>query len=186
MDLDTLIEQLKTIPDWRRGKREVDYPLWLMLLMSLLGVMSGYTSLRGLSDFMQRHAQEAAEIFGLEKAKLPSYSTLRRMSQRVNLDRVAEAFLGWGQTTLPEPAEEAIAVDGKALASTVTDGSTPEQDFVSVVSACVQSSGIVIGQVSFQQGSSSEITSVRELLRQLDVKGAWFTLDALHTQKNSR
>jgi predicted transposase YbfD/YdcC len=43
----------------------------------------------------------------------------------------------------------------------------------------------VIGQISFHNGQSSEITSVRQLLQQLDVQGAWVTLDALHTQKNS-
>jgi hypothetical protein len=43
MAVEALIEQLKTIPDWRRGGRQVQYPLWLMLLMSLLGVMSGYS-----------------------------------------------------------------------------------------------------------------------------------------------
>ncbi|WP_421659051.1 transposase family protein [Leptothermofonsia sp. ETS-13] len=44
MGVETLTEQLKSIPDWRRG-RKVQYPLWLMLLMSLLDVMSGYSSL---------------------------------------------------------------------------------------------------------------------------------------------
>ena len=57
MTVSLLIEQLKTIPDWRRG-RAVQHPLWLMLLMTLLGVMSGYTSLRGLADFMLRHQPE--------------------------------------------------------------------------------------------------------------------------------
>lgn len=46
MGVEALIEQLKTIPDWRRG-RKVQYPLWLMLLLTLLGVMSGYSSWRG-------------------------------------------------------------------------------------------------------------------------------------------
>ncbi|NET40169.1 MAG: transposase family protein [Cyanothece sp. SIO1E1] len=71
MGLEALIEQLRTIPDGRQG-REVQYPLWLMLLLSLLGVMIGYTSLRGLADFMKRHASEAATLFELEKTRLPS------------------------------------------------------------------------------------------------------------------
>jgi len=70
MGVEALIEQLKMIPDWRRG-RKVQYPLWLLLLLTLLGVMSGYSSLRGLEDFMQRHQQEVVELFGLTKAKLP-------------------------------------------------------------------------------------------------------------------
>ena len=78
MSVENLVEHLKTIPDWRRGGRPVQYPLWLMLLTSLLGVMSGYTSLRGLADFMQRHQQAVGEYFGLTKKELPKYSTIRR------------------------------------------------------------------------------------------------------------
>ena len=56
---------------------------------------------------------------------------------------------------------------------------------MSVVSGCVQQWDGVIGQQSFQNGQTSEIVSVRQLLEQLDLKGVWVTLDALHTQKNS-
>ncbi len=183
MGVEALIEQLKTIPDWRRG-RKVQYPLWLMLLMTLLGVMSGYSSLRGLEDFMQRHQQEVVELFGLAKAKLPSYSTLRDMAMRVDALKVAEIFMEWANQALPVETGAVISLDGKALASTLKDCCGAQQDFVTVVSACVQQWDVVIGQISFHNGESSEIASVRQLLQQLDVKGVWVTLDALHTQKN--
>lgn len=143
MTVSLLIEQLKTIPDWRRG-RAVQNPLWLMLLMTLLGVMSGYTSLRGLADFMLRHQPEVTEHFGLETAKLYRYSTIRDMAQDY----------------------------GSA------------QNFVSVVSACVHGRADVMGQISFENGKTSEIGAVRDLLQQLDVVGVWFTMDALHCKKN--
>lgn len=184
MGVEGLIEQLKTIPDWRRG-RAVQYPLWLMLLMSLLGVMSGYSSLRGLEGFMQRHAQEAAQLFGLAKAKLPSYSTLRDLAEHVDGVAVGQVFLNWAQSSVVVAEGDVISLDGKALGSTVRDAHGQQQDFVSVVSACVQASGCVIGQVSFHHGKSSEIPSVRQLLEQLNLSGMWVTLDALHCQKNS-
>lgn len=184
MTVEALIEQLKTIPDWRRG-RKVQYPLWLMLLMTLLGVMSGYSSLRGLEDFMQRHQQEVVELFRLSKAKLPSYSTLRDMAHHVDALKVAEIFLLWAKETLPLQPGQVLSLDGKALASTLKDCYGTQQDFVTVVSACVQQCDWVIGQLSFHNGNSSEITTVRQLLQQLDAQGVWVTLDALHTQKNS-
>lgn len=182
MGLDHLIEQLKTIPDWRRG-RKVRYPLWLMLLMSLLGVMSGYTSLRGLADFMKRHQSEVVELFGVEKASLPKYSTIRRMTHYVDGNKIAEIFATWAQQACPVESGEAIAIDGKALVSTGKHWSDPGQDFVNVVSACVHSQGWVIAQESFHTGDGSEIVTVRNLLETLDVTGVWFTLDALHAQK---
>jgi DDE_Tnp_1-associated len=183
MGVDALIEQLKTIPDWRR-KRKVQYPLWLMLLMTLLGAMSGYTSLRGLEDFMQRHQHEVAEWFGLAKPKLPSYSTLHDMARHVDVLKLADVFLQWAKQALPLETGQVLSVDGKALASTLEDTYGAQQDFVMVVSACVQQSGCVVGQLSFHNGESSEIVTVRQLLQQLDACGVWVRLDALHTQKN--
>ena len=58
------------------------------------------------------------------------------------------------------------------------------QNFVSVVSACVHGRADVMGQISFENGKTSEIGAVRDLLQQLDVEGVWFTMDALHCQKN--
>lgn len=184
MGIDLLVSQLKSIPDWRRG-RAVQHPLWLMLLMTLLGVMSGYSSLRGLADFMQRHQQEVADYFDLPKAKLPRYSTIRKMMQSVDSHAVAQAFQNWVQAAGSVEAGQAVSMDGKALGSTIEDCHGQQQDFVMVVSACVQSWAGVIGQVSFQNGKTSEIGAVRTLLEQLNLKGVWVTLDALHCQKNS-
>ena len=183
MGVETLIEQLKTIPDWRRGGRSVQYPLWLILLLCLLAVMSGYSSLRGWADFMHRHAPEVAARFGLTKARLPSYSTLHEMSQHVSPQQVAQVFRTWAHQAAPVEAGQAVSLDGKALGSTLQDCHGQGQNFVSVVSACVQQWDGVIGQLSFDNGKTSEIQAVRDLLAQLDLKGAWVTLDALHAQK---
>jgi hypothetical protein len=133
---------------------------------------------------MQRHQPEVVELFGLAKAKLPSYSTLRDMAHHVDALQVAEIFLDWAKQALPLETGQVVSLDGKALASTLKDCHGQEQDFVTVVSACVQQWDWVIGQLSFHNGASSEITSVRQLLHQLNLQGVWVTLDALHAQKN--
>jgi len=106
--------------------------------MCLLAVMSGYSSLRGWEDFMKRHQPEVSELFGLSKAKLPGYSTLREMAQRVDASEVCQIFHTWAQQTLVLAPEAVISIDGKALASTVRDCHGQKQDFVMLVSACVQ------------------------------------------------
>ena len=184
MALNALIEQLKTIPDWRQGGRTVDYPLWLMLLVTLLGVMSGLSSIRGLADFMERHEQEVADFFDLEKAKLPRYSSLQRMLRRVNAADVATIFAGWVAQHCPLEANQRIALDGKSLGSTVSAPHTAQQDFISVVSACVHQHGWVVAQTSFHHGETSEIGVVQAMLQQFNDQQVWITLDALHTQKN--
>jgi hypothetical protein len=64
----------------------------------------------------------------------------------------------------------------------VQDCHGAHQDDVSVVSACVQESGWVVGQTAFQNGTGSEIEPVRQPVQQLKIKGAWLTLDALHLE----
>lgn len=160
MDLPPLIEALKTIPDWRRH-REVQHPLWLMILTSLIGAMSGYSSLRGMSDFAQRHYQTIAAELGQPVTRAPSYGTLRRMMQAVSGQAVAQVFHQWVNPSEAVLAGQGVALDGKALASTVKDCHGAHQDYVSVVSACVHESGWGVGQTAFQHGTESEIEQVR-------------------------
>lgn len=82
------------------------------------------------------------------------------------------------------PAGSGLALDGKALASTVEDCHGAGQNYVSMVSAGMHETGWVVGQAAFQHGTENEIECVRQLLHQLQVNGAWLTLDALHCQKN--
>lgn len=45
-----LIESLKQIPDYRKGKGK-RHALWLVLLLILLGTLCGYRGYRPLADF---------------------------------------------------------------------------------------------------------------------------------------
>jgi len=76
-----------------------------------------------------------------------------------------------------------MAVDGKALASTVTDYETSYQNFVSLVSVFSHKRGQVLKTAKFENQKSSEIPTVRTLIEALDLQGVIITLDALHCQK---
>lgn len=147
--------------------------------------MSGYSSLRGLSDVMERHYREVMSTLGHSLKTAPTYSTVRRLAHQVDSERVSQCFHRWAQADGAVSAEMGIAIDGKALGSTVTDCHGAQQDFVMVVSACVQEYGWVVAQTTFQNRACSEIEQVRALVQQLEGHGAWLTLDAWHCQKNS-
>ena len=47
------IEQLKQIPDHRKSKGK-RHPLWLVMCLTLLGVLCGYHGYRPLADFCEK------------------------------------------------------------------------------------------------------------------------------------
>lgn len=180
----TLIATLQSIPDPRRkaGRR---YPLWLFLLLVILGTMSGYRGYRGLSRFMERHQAHLAHRLGLPHAKLPTYSTIRRLLMAIDFNAVADAFNHWAQASQLVQFADHCAIDGKALASTVTDADNPQQDFVNLVSVFQLESGMVVGQAAFNNHHQSEIEGVYQLLEKLQLSGVTLSLDALHAQKKT-
>lgn len=180
----TLIEALQTIPDPRRGAGR-RYPLWVLLLLIILGTMSGYRGYRGLARFMARHQEHLALRLGLPRAALPSYSTIRRFLMETDFNAVADAFNGWAQACgLVQPGHN-CAIDGKSLKNTVTDVYNAQQNFVNVVSVFQLEQGMVVGQTAFDNQDKSEIAAVYELLDTLQLSGVTVSLDALHAQKNS-
>ena len=84
----SLIAHLQTVRDYRT---QPDYPLWVILVLIIMGmrasphfVRSGATGYRSLTDFVSRHQAALLEIMELPYARLPGFSTLRRVMVRVD------------------------------------------------------------------------------------------------------
>jgi len=56
---------------------------------------------------------------------------------------------------------------------------------VSVVSAFSVTQGVVVGLETMRNQQTSDMKTVEVLLDKLQLQGVCFSLDALHTQKNS-
>ena len=104
---------------------------------------------------------------------------------RVDFVSLTEAFNAWMQEAFVPMSNEQIATDGKSIKASLSDYDCAYQDFVSVVSAFSVAQGVVVGLESMRNHHTSEIKTVEMLLDKLQLKGVCFSLDALHTQKNS-
>jgi hypothetical protein len=176
----SLIDYLQQVPDFRTEPR---YPLWVVLLLVIMGVMSGCQGYRALEDFVVRHQAVLLDLMGLPQKRLPSYSTIRRIMVRIHFETFAQAFNAWAKDTLTPNANEQIANDGKAIKASVKDYDQSYQDFVSLVSAFSVEQGVVVGLEPMHNGQQSEIVTVQSLLEVLALHDVCFTMDALHTQK---
>ena len=66
-----LISFLKAIPDGRY-RRGVRYPQWFLLLVAVLGILSGCRSSRDLEAFAKRHREALNQALGLDFKRWPS------------------------------------------------------------------------------------------------------------------
>jgi hypothetical protein len=178
----SLITELKKVPDYRtkQGQR---HPLWLVLVLVIMGTMSGCVGYRGLGDFVKRHKQSLIEILEIPKDRVPSYSRIRRVMMRVNFEELTQVFNCWASQYVELSELEWLATDGKSIKATVLDYSSAYQRFISVVSVFSSHQGLVVGLQTMDNKQTSEIATVQNLIAVLDLKGVVFSFDALHCQK---
>jgi hypothetical protein len=179
-----LVHHLKQVPDYR-AKRGQRYPLWLMLLVTILGVMSGAQGYQALEEFGIRHYGTLAQALALTTARLPSDSTLRTLFRQVDFTQLTQQFQMWASAQFTPLPQEWFAVDGKSLRGTLQGTTNSMQNFVAVVSLYSHQRRIVVAQQGYENKKQSEITVVYQLLEQLGMAGVVVSLDALHAQKNS-
>jgi len=82
-----LIAFLQALPEGRK-RRGVRYPQWLLLLMAILGILSGCRSARDLERFAKRHHQAFSAALDLELPNAPCDSTFLYLFERVELEQL--------------------------------------------------------------------------------------------------
>lgn len=184
----TLLESLAQVPDFRhaRGRR---HELSLVLACILLGTLSGAESWRDLGDFVRRHQSLLLEHLRPLQARLPSYSTLRRVLQGLDYHALQEAFLCWAGSRIQVEEGEWWAIDGKSLGLSAEDRFSPEQNFKAIVSFYAHKRGIVLQSRLYENAKQSELHVVQAMLQEMEqsgmiaMAGAGVTADALHCTK---
>ena len=178
-----LITSLQEIRDFRasRGRR---YSLWLILLLIVMGTISGCRSYYALEDFGVRHYGAVSEKLGLKVTRLPSDTTFRRILQKLDFQVLAQQFEQWVNRTFNLETGEWVAIDGKSIKGTVSEQQTAYQNFISFVSVYSHQQGVVLAAQQFESKKSSELKVVQTMLKALQIEKVVFTMDALHCQKN--
>ena len=178
-----LIEMLKKVKDCRRAQGQ-RHPLWLILLLVILGTMMGYIGYRAWGEFAHHEGAIIQKTLKITVTDLPSYSTIRRAIINVEPDNLLKIFHEWmTQINVDKKLSEGVSIDGKSINSTVVNPHTKEQNCLNIVSSFSQATGLVLPLEKFENKMGSEIHQVLEMLRNSTDSNQLFTLDALHCQK---
>ena len=124
---------------------QLRHPLWLVLLLIIMGIMSGYWGYRQLGRFVERHRRELIKRLQIPKARVPSYSVIRRVMLALDYEELQLVFNQWSQQSSLIPSSEWISFDGKSLRNTVTNYDNAQQNFINCVSAFSHLSKISLG-----------------------------------------
>lgn len=176
-----LIAFLQALPE-RRQRRGVRYPQWLLLLMAILGILSGCRSARDLERFAKRHQQAFSTALDLALPKAPCDSTFLYLFERVDLEQLFGWLREWMLAQIADQNKDfdQIICDGKTLrgSAALLDGATR---FVTQVTLYARELGVAIAQTSFDTGESHERAALKALLSTLELDGVLIQADALHT-----
>ena len=179
-----LLAALDRIPDprRRRGRR---YPLAHLLLFSVLAVLAGATSYRGILVFIAVHRERLNATFGSRFRRVPAVNTLRGLFQALEPAELEAAFrrhAGGLSGVVPAGGSRVIALDGKTLKRSFDH--LNDQAAAHLLSAFAGEAALILAHQETAEGD--EVAAARALVEGLGLRGVLFTADALHCQENVR
>jgi len=110
----------------------------------------------------------------------PSESTIRRVIQALDPEELDRIATGWLRSHLQDRGIAGLAIDGKCLrTASKINGQT-----IQLFSALDIQTKIICRQIQIPS-KRNEISTLKDLLEELDLRGTLVTADALNTQKSS-
>ena len=181
-DSNDLISFLKAIPDGRY-RRGVRYPQWFLLLVAVLGILSGCRSSRDLEAFAKRHREALNQALGLDFKRWPSDATFLYLFNKAHLQQFGEVLQAWMISQSPGGADgvEQLVCDGKTLRGSAIETEEGNHRFVAQVTVYARALGVALAQKAYDTHESSERAALKELLSGLELEGVVIQADALHT-----
>jgi hypothetical protein len=179
-----LLDVLAEVPDPRRAEGKL-YTLPHVLLFSVLAIVTGCNSYRGIVTFIDARRHRLNAVFGLSWRRAPAHTTVRHILQGLDPATVEAAFRRHAarlQAARATPGQGSVALDGKTLRGSFDK--FHDRAAAQVLSAFATDTALVLAHVDIAE-KSNEIPAAQALLAELGLaRGALVTLDALHCQKN--
>ena len=133
--MDKIKEKFLEIQD-NRHQSYVEHKLSDILVITMCAVLCGIDSLNGIISYAENKKEFLENKFGI--TKIPSKPTLSRILNMVDAGKIAEIITGIMKESI-EDTGSVVAVDGKAIRSTVEKGK-PHSALQILTAYCTESS----------------------------------------------
>jgi len=179
---DRFLSHLGTIPDPRRAEGKL-YKLPHVLLFSILAIVTGADSYRGIRTFIKTHRQRLNKAFAIGWKRAPAHTAIRYILQGLKAADVEKVFREHAADLNGCAAPvgmRIVALDGKALKGSFDAFNDAKAR--QILSAFAADTALVLAHIEIDE-KSNEIPAAQKLLEERDVAGHLVTLDAMHCQK---
>jgi predicted transposase YbfD/YdcC len=160
-----------------RLRRRRLHTLLDIIAIAVCAVIGGADTWVDIEIFGRCHRDWFQRFLGLANG-IPSHDTFERVFARLQPQALQECILSWTRALFETLGLKQIAVDGKTLRGSRSEG----LGALHLVSAWATQNHLSLGQVAVED-KSNEITAIPRLLALLDVEGALVTIDAMGCQK---
>jgi hypothetical protein len=179
-----IVEAFADLPDTRRTAGQRHQQAVCLALFTLV-VAAGNRGWLAIGDRLKAYQAELVGLFTPPKARLPSYSIMRRALLRLEYQVYSGCLAQFfGITLLPG---ETIAVDGKVLRGSdevISDDPTVKSHpAIMLMTAYLVERGLILKPYKVHSKTNA-IKAGKALIEHLALKGVGFAFDAMSTQKN--
>jgi predicted transposase YbfD/YdcC len=172
-----LARHFATLSDPRvRGR--CDHRLLDIIVIALCGVIANCNDWQQIALFARERRDWFARFLPLPNG-IPSHDTFERVFDRLDPAAFQACFRSWVQALTASLDLPHVAIDGKTLRG--SGRRDLDRGPLHLVSAWATAARLSLGQVAVAD-KSNEITAIPALLKLLDLKGAFVTIDALGCQ----
>lgn len=178
MPSESLLDHLSVIRDPRLDRNK-KHDLHEMLFVAICAVISGAEGWSDIVEFAESKKHWLRRFVKLDNG-VPVDDTFARVLSRISPRALQECFVNWTQAVFELTEGEIVAIDGKTARR--SHNRRQNEGPLHCVRAWATRAGMALGQVS-TGAKSNEIKAIPELLRQLELKGAIVTLDAMGCQR---
>ena len=182
----SLLQALAALKDPRRHRGRLHRRVASIVAIATAAMIAGNNCLLDIGEFSQSLNQNqlrslrAARCRKTGKLLAPSESTIRRVLQSLDPEQLDKVVTGWLRSHLQDLGIASLAVDGKALRT----ASKIQGQSIQLFSALDIQTKIVCRQIRIPS-KTNEITTLKDLLEDLDLRGALVSADAINTQKST-
>ncbi len=176
------LSRLAMIPDPRRAEGKL-YGLSHVLLFSILAVVTGANSYRGIRTFIKARRAQLNKAFKINWKKAPVHTAIRYILQGLNVADVEKVFRDHAanlNASAGTAGTRIVSLDGKVLRGSFDAFNDVKAK--QILNAFATDTALVLARSDIDD-KSNEIPAAQKFLEELNVAGHIVTLDALHCQK---